>query len=81
MAARVYTIAGFSAWAEKQELLDWYQSCGTPAITFLVPGEEAGHAAMAQVLRAQSLRVESPALHYRYLIEASGRPLSISPRC
>ena len=71
VAARVYTIGGFSAHADQQELLNWHQRCGTPAITFLVHGEEAGRAALAQVLRGQGLRVEAPALHERYRMGAS----------
>lgn len=72
VAARVYTIGGFSAHADQQELLDWYRGSGTPAITFLVHGEETGRAALAQVLRGQGLRVEAPALHDQYRIGASG---------
>ncbi len=71
VAARIYTIDGFSAHADQQELLDWYCDSGTPAITFLVHGEEAGRTALAQVLRGQGLRVEAPALHDQYRIGAS----------
>ncbi|HEU5368535.1 MAG TPA: MBL fold metallo-hydrolase [Ktedonobacterales bacterium] len=68
VAAKVYTIGGFSAHADQQELLDWYHGSGTPAITFLVHGEETGRATLAQALRGQGLRVEAPAMHDRYTL-------------
>jgi metallo-beta-lactamase family protein len=68
VAAQVYTIGGFSAHADQQELLEWYRGSGTPAITFLVHGEETGRAALAQVLRGQGLRVEEPTMHDSYRI-------------
>ncbi|HLW03453.1 MAG TPA: MBL fold metallo-hydrolase [Ktedonobacterales bacterium] len=63
VAARVYTIGGFSAHADQQELLDWHRSSGSPAITFLVHGEAAGRAALAKALGG---RVEEPTLHASY---------------
>jgi metallo-beta-lactamase family protein len=68
VAARVYTIGGFSAHADQQELLDWYRSSGAPSITFLVHGEENGRAALAQVLRQRGLHVEAPDLHASYTL-------------
>ncbi len=68
VAAKVYTIGGFSAHADQQELLDWYRGSGTPAITFLVHGEETGRATLAQALREQGRRVEAPAMHDSYTL-------------
>lgn len=68
VAARVYTIGGFSAHADQQELLDWHRSSGSPAITFLVHGEETGRAALAKVLRERGLRVEEPTMHASYTL-------------
>lgn len=68
VAARIYTIGGFSAHADQQELLDWYASSGTPTITFLVHGEESGRAALAQVLRERGLQVETPDLHASFTL-------------
>jgi metallo-beta-lactamase family protein len=68
VAARIYTIGGFSAHADQQELLDWHSSSGTPAITFLVHGEEAGRAALAKALGERGLRVEEPAMHASYTL-------------
>jgi metallo-beta-lactamase family protein len=66
VAARIYTIGGFSAHADQQELLDWHRSSGTPAITFLVHGEAGGRATLAEMLRGRGLHVEEPALHASY---------------
>ncbi len=38
--ARIYTIGGFSAHADRDELLAWYHKVGGPERTFLVHGEE-----------------------------------------
>jgi metallo-beta-lactamase family protein len=38
--ARIYTIGGFSAHADRDELLAWHRKVGNPARTFLVHGEE-----------------------------------------
>ncbi len=68
VAARIYTIGGFSAHADQAELLEWYRSSGTPAMTFLVHGEDDGREALAKVLRERGLRVEQPTLHASYTI-------------
>ncbi len=47
--ARVYTINGFSAHADRSELLRW-QATAQPATTFLVHGEDKGMAAMQAAL-------------------------------
>lgn len=38
--ARIYTINGFSAHADRDELLAWHALIGNPERTFLVHGEE-----------------------------------------
>lgn len=37
--ARIHTIGGFSAHADRDELLAWHQATGKPGRTFLVYGE------------------------------------------
>ena len=66
VGARIYTIGGFSAHADQEELLDWQRSSGSPAITFLVHGEASGREALATILSKRHLRVEQPALHASY---------------
>ncbi len=66
VGARIYTIGGFSAHADQEELLDWHRSSGSPAITFLVHGEASGREALASILDKRHLRVEQPALHASY---------------
>jgi metallo-beta-lactamase family protein len=65
VAARVYTIGGFSAHADQKGLLDWYQTTGEPSRTFLVHGEDNAREPLAALLEAQGRRVESPTLHAR----------------
>ena len=63
VAARVYTIGGFSAHADQQGLLGWYQTAGSPARTFLVHGEDGARDALASLLKGQGHAVELPRLH------------------
>ena len=65
VAARIYTIGGFSAHADHDDLLAWY---GTqkPAHTFLIHGEESGREGIANVLRARGLTVDRPVIGDRY---------------
>jgi len=62
--AKVYTIGGFSAHADRDELLAWHRHIGGPERTILVHGEEevmkhfAGH--------LTDTRVEMPALNQEY---------------
>ena len=59
--ARVHTIGGFSAHADRNELLAWWQATGNPAQTVLVHGDEEAMQAFATALGdAQTLL---PALH------------------
>ena len=68
VAARTYTIGGFSAHADRDSLLAWYQTADAPAETFLIHGEENSRQSLASFLRAQGRTVELPALHARYQV-------------
>ncbi len=59
--ARIYTIGGFSAHADRNELLAWFARTGGPEQTFLVHGEEEAMAHFASRLRGT--QVEMPQLH------------------
>mgnify|MGYP001054054946 CR=1 FL=1 len=48
--AEVHTIGGFSAHADRDELLAWHRQTGNPQRTFLVHGEEETMASFAQQL-------------------------------
>lgn len=64
--AKVYTINGFSAHADKNELLKWHKSTGSPDITFLVHGSPDAMASMAGELRRKKEHTEMPKLHQEY---------------
>jgi metallo-beta-lactamase family protein len=66
VAAHIYTIGGFSAHADQKGLLDWYQTAGEPAQTFLVHGEEKARQSLASLLKDQGHSVEQPKLHERF---------------
>ncbi len=59
--ARIHTINGFSAHADQQELLAWYNRVQGSTVTFLVHGEERAMTELASRLPGQ--RVEMPRLH------------------
>lgn len=63
VAARIYTIGGFSAHADQRGLLDWYKTAGTPTQTFLVHGEDGARQALAALLEAQGRAVTLPQPH------------------
>ena len=48
--ASIYTIGGFSAHADQNELLKWYRQTGKPGLTVLVHGEEEAMTAFADKL-------------------------------
>ncbi|HHH39486.1 MAG TPA: MBL fold metallo-hydrolase [Sedimenticola sp.] len=64
--ARIYTIGGFSAHADRDELLAWHQAAGNPEQTFLVHGDEEAMQGFATLL--QDTRVTLPALHQEFEI-------------
>jgi metallo-beta-lactamase family protein len=59
--AEIYTIGGFSAHADQQELLNWHARTGNPERTFLVHGEETAMQTLAGHLN--DTKVEMPGLH------------------
>ncbi|MFQ5486898.1 MAG: MBL fold metallo-hydrolase RNA specificity domain-containing protein [Gammaproteobacteria bacterium] len=59
--ARIYTIGGFSAHADRDELLAWFEHTGGPEQTFLVHGEEEAMQHFAR--RLHGTQVEMPRLH------------------
>lgn len=68
VAARIYTINGFSAHADRDELLAWHEGSGTPQTTFLVHGEDGARDALAEALSQRGMRAEKPLLHQRYAL-------------
>lgn len=62
--AHVHTINGFSAHADRQELLRWHDGIADKRITFLVHGEEPVMQQFAKDLRVP--RVELPSLNQSY---------------
>ncbi|MFC2968021.1 MBL fold metallo-hydrolase RNA specificity domain-containing protein [Acidimangrovimonas pyrenivorans] len=64
--AAIHTINGFSAHADRSELLDWLSHTGKPRLTFLVHGEhEAGMAAIRDTLEERGWPSYRPRLHER----------------
>jgi metallo-beta-lactamase family protein len=61
--ARIHTINGFSAHADRSELIAWHERTGKPDVTFLVHGETGPMEALAGALDG---RVEMPESHRRY---------------
>lgn len=66
VAAHLYTINGFSAHADREELLGWYRTSGSPRKTFLVHGEDASRKALALALEQQGRDVIKPLLYERF---------------
>jgi len=62
--ARIYTIGGFSAHADQEDLLQWHAQTGNPEHTFLVHGEEDAMKTFAGLLG--NTKVEMPELHQVY---------------
>ncbi|RTQ97407.1 MBL fold metallo-hydrolase RNA specificity domain-containing protein [Halomonas nitroreducens] len=59
--ASIHTINGFSAHADRQELLDWYRRTGGAPVTYLVHGDADAMQAFADLLTDTDVRM--PALH------------------
>jgi len=64
--AKIFTIGGFSAHADHDELLRWYGAEQRPALTFLVHGEDRGREGIAAVLRQRALPYHTPVIGERY---------------
>ena len=62
--ARIHTINGFSAHADRRELLAWHHQTGWPATTFLVHGDPHSMQHFAHQLKGT--RVEQPAFNQHY---------------
>ncbi len=62
VTASIFTIGGFSAHADHDELLAWYGSTQKPEHTFLVHGENNGREGIAKILRQRGLTVHSPVI-------------------
>jgi metallo-beta-lactamase family protein len=60
IAAHIYTIGGFSAHADRDDLLAWASSAGAPSGVFLVHGEDIPRKALATVLKDQGHSVRLP---------------------
>ncbi len=67
--ARIHTIGGFSAHADRDGLLTWFRHTGRPERTFLVHGEE--EVMMEFASRLQGTRVERPALHETFPLRSN----------
>lgn len=64
--AGIHTIGGFSAHADRDDLLAWHAKTGKPRKTFLVHGEEPAMRALAAEIDGH--HVEIPSLHQAYQI-------------
>lgn len=62
--ARIHTINGFSAHADRRELLDWHGRIGGIETTFLVHGDDKAMRHFARQMKG--IRVEMPVLHQTY---------------
>lgn len=58
--ADIYTIGGFSAHADQQELLSWQSKTGNPETTFLVHGEEDTMKIFAGLLKGTKVEMPDP---------------------
>lgn len=64
--ASIHTINGFSAHADQEELLNWYQQTGEPSQTFLIHGEEEAMNAFAGKL--SDTQIHMPHLYTEFPI-------------
>jgi metallo-beta-lactamase family protein len=53
----IHTINGFSAHADRSELLDWHRGAGSPELTYLVHGEEEAMSHFANLLTGTEVRM------------------------
>jgi metallo-beta-lactamase family protein len=59
--ARIATIEGFSAHADRTELIDWFEDLGgNPGTTFMVHGDPESAAALASELQRREAHVLVP---------------------
>ena len=62
--ARIFTINGFSAHADQEELVAWHSRIRGSQATFLVHGEESAMTALKE--RLHTARCEMPVLHQAF---------------
>ena len=70
--AKIYTIGGFSAHADCNELYQWHQHTGDPEKTFLVHGEPEAMQAFAKRINADvnnKTEVIMPELHEEFVLD------------
>ena len=68
--ARVHTINGFSAHADRDELLAWHAATGRPRTTYLVHGDpDRGMKAMAELLAQRQCSTMQPTPQQRVLLD------------
>jgi metallo-beta-lactamase family protein len=64
VGAQIHTINGFSAHADRDELLAWLEAAGHPRLTILVHGDpDRGMDSFAKLLKAGGRTVTQPELH------------------
>ena len=68
--AKVYTIGGFSAHADRDILLDWLKRCENPEHLFLVHGEKQALASFEKEIRKDNLarEIHTPGMHHSYTL-------------
>lgn len=64
--ASIHTINGFSAHADRRELLDWHRRAGGAPVTYLVHGDADAMRQFAGQLTDTEVRI--PALHERHAL-------------
>lgn len=76
VAARIFTIGGFSGHAGQSQILDWVEPLAHPELKiFLVHGEERAQLPLADLLRLRyGLSVEMPAYLEELFLEAGREP-------
>ena len=68
--ADIYSINGFSAHADRDELLAWLAGAGRPERVVLVHGEyDGGMSAMAKTLEGMGHHVVEPELHQAFDVD------------
>jgi metallo-beta-lactamase family protein len=68
--ARIHTINGFSAHADRDELLAWHAATGRPRTTYLVHGDpDHGMKGMAELLAQRGCATMQPALHQGVVLD------------
>lgn len=67
--AKVYTIGGFSAHADRDILLDWLKRCENPEYLFLVHGEKKALASFEKEIRKENLarEIHTPNMNQSYI--------------